>query len=177
MQKRPRLITPIAIGMRDGLTPGDIAADRARVRFDADGSGIQREWTWISKDAGWLVYDVDGSGYITSALQWFGSVTFWLFWENGYQALAALDDGHDGELSGIELDRLAIWHDVNQNGMSERGEVRPLAAHRIVALSTRYVDGDGLHLAAHSAQGARLADGRWRPTYDVILRAPRETTN
>ena len=31
----------------------------ARVRFDADGSG-PREWTWITPDAGWLVYDADG---------------------------------------------------------------------------------------------------------------------
>jgi len=32
---------------------------RARVRFDADGSALDREWSWITPDAGWLVYDHD----------------------------------------------------------------------------------------------------------------------
>ena len=78
---------------------------------------------------------------ITSALQWFGNVTFWLFWSNGYEPMRALDDNADGELSGAELRHLAIWHDRNRDGVSDAGEVRPLAAHGIVALSCRYVDG------------------------------------
>ena len=80
--------------------------------------------------AGWLVYDADGGSCITSALQWFGNVTFWLFWPNRYAALAALDDNHDGELAGGEIAHLAIWRDANMNGVSEPGEVLPLSAHR-----------------------------------------------
>jgi hypothetical protein len=104
-------------------------------------------------------------------LQWFGNVTFWLFWENGYEALGALDDDADGELAGEELKHLAIWHDQNGNGVSERGEVQPLACHDVVALSTAYVAGDGVTFAAVSPRGLRLADGRSRPTYDVLLRS------
>ena len=55
------------------------------------------------------------------------------------------------------------------DGVSDAGEVRPLAAHGIVALSCHYVAGDGVRVAALSPNGARLADGRTRPTYDVIL--------
>lgn len=177
LAKRPRAVTPIAIPLRDGMRLDDITNDAARVRFDADGSGIPRHWTWISPDAGWLVYDAGGAGQITSALQWFGNVSFWLFWENGYQPLAALDDNHDGELSGVELARLAVWRDSNQNGISERGEVRALEAHGIDALSCRYVPGDGRRLAAQAPLGVRFSDGTWRPTYDIILRAARDTTD
>ena len=62
-------------------------------------------------------------GQITSALQLFGNVTFWTFWKNGYEALAALDDNGDGELGGPELRHLALWHDANRNGRqrSRRG--------------------------------------------------------
>jgi hypothetical protein len=141
------------------------------VRFDADGSGSQRQWSWIAPDAGWLVYDARGNGAITSALQLFGSVTFWLFWGNGYEALGALDDNADGELTGTELQHLGIWHDRNRNGLSEAGEVRPLAEHGIIALSCRFAEGDGSRFAAFSESGARLSDGRTRPTYDVILRS------
>lgn len=177
LSKKPRPITPIAIPLQDRMRPHDVIDETARVRFDADGSGIPVDWTWISPDAGWLVYDADGKGQITSALQWFGNVTFWLFWQNGYQPLAALDDNRDGEISGTELERLAVWRDANQNGVSEPGEVRALAVHGIEALSYQYVTGDGVRLAAHSPAGVRLWDGRHRPTYDVILRSHRDMTD
>lgn len=175
IESRPRAITPIAVPLTDGVPLRALIDPRARVRFDADGSALDREWTWITPAAGWLVWDADGHGAIGSALQLFGNVTFWLFWENGYEALAALDDSGNGELAGEELEKLAIWHDRNANGRSDRGEVEPLAAHGIVALSCAYVAGDGRLHAAMSPRGVRLSDGRTRPTYDVILRDPAVT--
>jgi hypothetical protein len=116
------------------------------------------------------VHDPLKRGEIRSALQWFGNVTFWLFWENGYRALASLDDDGNGEESGEELRDLALWRDRNSNGTSDPGEVRPLSDHGIVALSCNHIIGDRLWLAALSPQGVRLSDGRIRPSYDVILR-------
>jgi tetratricopeptide (TPR) repeat protein len=170
LEKKGRMITPVAIPLTPHADkpPLDVSA---RVLFDADGSGILKRWTWIDKDAGWLVYDAGGTGEITSALDWFGSVTFWLFWSNGYEAMRALDDNGDGELRGAELRQLAIWHDRNQNGVSENGEVRPLAAHGITALSCTYLPGDGVELAAYSPRGVVFGDGTTRPSYDVILRS------
>jgi hypothetical protein len=40
---------------------------------------------------------------LTSALQLFGNVTFWMFWSNGFEAMRALDDNQDGTLAGGEL--------------------------------------------------------------------------
>jgi len=166
----PRAITPVAVPLADGLTPRQIVDLDAKVLFDADGSGLRRQWTWISAQAAWLVYDASKSGRITSSLQWFGDTTFWLFWNNGYEAMAALDDDRDGELKGSELRYLALWRDANVNGVSDPGEVRPLAQHGIVALSCRFTRGDGLLIAAESARGVRFDTGHVRPTYDVILR-------
>jgi len=173
LRNRPRAITPIAIPLDDDATLSEIVDRRGRVQFDADGSGFDREWTWITPRAGWLVYDADGRGTITSALQLFGGVTFWLFWNNGYEALAALDDNGDGSLASGELRRLAIWRDANANGRADDGEVRPLAAHGVTALSFEHdvvdagiASGD---LAAVAPRGATFAGGRTRPTYDVIL--------
>jgi hypothetical protein len=169
LRSMPRPITPIAVPLVDGLEDKPLVDPLARVAFDADGTGLVREWTWLSQEAGWLVYDARGNGTITSALQWFGSVTFWLFWQNGYEALRALDDDGDRVLAGNELRHLSIWHDRNRNGVSDAGEVAPLAAHGIVALSCEYAQGDGVRVAAFSSNGARFADGRTRPTVDVIL--------
>jgi hypothetical protein len=116
------------------------------------------------------VYDADRRGRITSALQWFGDVTFWLFWKNGYEALGALDDDADGELKGTELRFLAIWQDRDSDGVSDPGEVRPLADHGIIGLSCRFTPGDGILVAAKSDRGVRFADGRAQATYDVIIR-------
>ena len=171
LAERPaRAITPVVIPLADDTPADAIAAPHARIAFDADGSGRRRRWTWISPAAGWLVHDPDGRGEITSALQWFGSVTFWLFWQNGFEALAALDDDGDGELAGDEMRHLAIWQDRNSDGVSNAGEVQPLAHHGVVALSCRYTDGDRVTFAAVSPRGVRLANGRTRPAYDVMLR-------
>jgi len=174
-----RAITPLAIPLTDDVAPQAIVAASATVRFDADGSGRIRPWSWISPSAGWLVHDPERSGSITSALQLFGSVTFWLFWENGYHALRALDDDGNGELIGEELRDLAIWHDRDSDGISDPGEVGPVSAYGVLALSCRYEQGDGVRFVAVSPRGVRLANGRTRPSYDIWLRPtdPRTLTN
>lgn len=170
LSKIRRPITPIAIPLRDGLTIDDVQDRAARVSFDADGSGYAKSWSWISRDAAWLVYDHRSTGRINSALQMFGNVTFWLFWEHGYQALASLDNNRDGQLSGSELHGLAIWHDANGNGVSESGEVRSLRTAGITGLSCRCIyKTNGSDQFAYSPEGATLADGSKRPTYDVVL--------
>lgn len=171
LKKLPRPISPIVIPLRDGLTARELEDHSANVSFDADGTGFQKRWTWISKDLGWLVNDPHHTGKVTSALQFFGNVTFWMFWENGYQALGALDDDRDGMLAGKELEGLAIWQDINGNGISERGEVKPLAEWGIVAISCEYVtDMNRPDRIAYSPRGVFFRDGSTRPTYDIILR-------
>ena len=166
----PRAITPIAIPLTDAASAKTIVDLDASVPFDADGTGLRKAWTWISPDAAWLVYDAKSSGRITSALQLFGNVTFWNVWGNGYEAMKALDDDGDGELRGRELRHLALWRDVNRDGVSDPGEVRPLAQFGIVALKCRGLKGDGIFTAAVAERGVRFDDGRTRATYDVILR-------
>ena len=170
LNKRPRAVTPIVVPLRDDVPLDELIDLRARVTFDADGSGLRRRWTWVTPDAGWLVFDKHGTGQITSALQLFGSVTFWLFWSDGYDAMRSLDDNGDGKLSGRELSGLAIWRDRNGDGISDAGEVRPLGSWGIVALDcARIVPDDDPTLAAWSPRGVTFANGRTRPTYDVLL--------
>ena len=165
-----RPVTPIVVPLRDEVPVGELIDLRARVPFDADGSGLRRRWTWVSPDAGWLVFDKHGTGQITSALQWFGPVTFWLFWSDGYDAMRSLDDNGDGKLTGRELSGLAIWRDRNTNGVADPGEVRPVTSWGIVALScARVLPDDDPTVAAWSPGGVTFADGRTRPTYDVLL--------
>lgn len=172
----PRPITPIAIPVRHGATIERIVDLDARVRFDADGTGLTRQWTWITPEAGWLVYDAEGRREITSALQWLGNVSFWLSWANGYEALRSLDDDGNGELTGTELRHLAVWRDADADGVSDPGEVKPLGDLGIVGLSCRFGAADGLLAAAMAEQGVRFDNGQIGPTYDVILRPARSVS-
>jgi hypothetical protein len=169
--KGPRAISPIVIPLRRGATLNDLLDDKARVTFDVDGFG-PRTWTWVTPDAGWLVFDPKGTGHITSGLQLFGNVTFWLFWQTGYDALRALDDDGDGWLRGEELAGLAIWRDLNGDGISQPDEVKPLSAWGISELSVSYeADDEDSDVLAWSAAGVRFTDGSVRPTFDVLLHA------
>jgi hypothetical protein len=60
---------------------------------------------------------------IESGRQLFGSVTWWMFWRDGYQAPAALDDDGNGWLEGNELAGIAIWRDLNGNGVCDPSEI------------------------------------------------------
>ena len=170
LERLPRPITPLVVPLTASASAREIVDLDNAVAFDADGSGLVRSWTWISRDAGWLVHDPKRSGKIESALQLFGNVTFWLFWRNGFDALAALDDDRDGEIRDRELEGLALWRDANADGVSGAGEVKPLAEHGIVSLRCRYEEGDGFLTAAIAPGGVRFTGGRRADLVDVILR-------
>jgi hypothetical protein len=169
--KLPYPVTPIAVPLADGLTAADLEAPDARVTFDVDGSGLGREWSWITPKAAWLVSDPRRDGKINSGRQLFGNVTFWMFWNNGYAPLAALDDNRDGILTGNELAGLALWRDANGNGVAEPAEVKPLSAYGIVALSYKWQTlNDQPDQIAFSPNGVVFQDGKTRPTFDLVLK-------
>ena len=86
-----RAITPIVIPLRDNSTTADMVDLAARVKFDADGSGLRKTWTWISKDAAWLLWRPKSTRPVNASLQLFGDVTFWLFWEIAPRGVSFVD--------------------------------------------------------------------------------------
>jgi len=162
-----RAVTPVLIPVKAGLEFTGLVNSEANVTFDLDGSGIQKKWGWITTNAAWLVFDREGTRQITSGLQMMGNVTFWIFWENGYQPMAALDDDGDGVLRGNELKGFALWQDKNGNGISETGEVLPLSEFGIISISCKHeVHESGI---PWSPQGVTLKNGTTLPSYDWIV--------
>jgi hypothetical protein len=166
MAGKPRAVTPLLIPLQPDTPFEQLVDPNLGVPFDLDGSGLDLRWGWITPKAAWLVFDQQGHGEITSGLQLIGGVTFWIFWENGYRALASLDDDGDGVLRGDELKGLALWHDANGNGVSEPGEVKPLAVWGITALSCDFqTHATGIPF---SPRGVVFQNGSTRPSYDWI---------
>jgi hypothetical protein len=88
-----------------------------------------------------------------------------MFWRDGFQALASLDDNHDGWLSGAELEGIAVWIDRNQNGESDPGEVISLAEAGIARISVEASTADGV---LGNPRGLEFSDGRRTPAYDWV---------
>jgi hypothetical protein len=157
-------ITPIVFRLDRGAPLEDLLDSGKTVTFDLDGTGRSQRYTWLRPETGILVWDPLETGRITSGRQLFGSVTFNMFWSDGYRALDALDDNRDGALSGHELEGLAVWFDRNQDGVSQTGEVISIEAAGIVSISARATECVGASLA--NPAGLVTSDGRVLPTYD-----------
>ena len=162
-------ITPIVLSFEKHLTLSDLLVPGLEVAFDLDGDGAVELWPWVKPTTGILVWDHDGKGQIKSGRQLFGSVSWWLFFADGYHALDALDDSRDGVLSGRELERISVWFDGNSNGKSDAGDVVPIKDLNIVSLATKstgYDNGCPMNKA-----GLGFKNGDTLPTYDWITSA------
>jgi hypothetical protein len=136
------------------------------VTFNLDGSDLAHRWPWVKPDTGILVWDPEHTVAITSGTQLFGSVTWWFFWSNGYQPLAALDDDGNGWLSDRELSGIAVWRDKNQNGVADPGEViaaTVLGIRRIAVRPYGAMSGGLYH-----PFGIQFQDGNSVATYDWV---------
>ena len=160
-RKIPRAVTPVLIPLERGLSFESLVNRRAKVFFDLDGTGLKRRWQWTSPKAGWLVY-LDKRKSVDSGLQMLGGSTFWIFWKDGYEAMAALDADGDGWLRGPELQALKVWCD-DGDGVSQVPELRSLDSLGIEALSVR---GRAFREGSWSPQGVRYRDGFSGPSYD-----------
>jgi tetratricopeptide (TPR) repeat protein len=169
-RRKGGFVTPIIFSTIRACPLEELLEPAKTVRFDLDGDGVVEEWPWVKPDTCILVWDPGHTGRVTSGRQLFGSVTWWIFWRDGYHALDALDDNRDGFLSGDELRGLAVWRDANGNGVSEPGEVVPLSALGVVALSVCATERVEPGPSPACPQGLRLADGRALPTYDWVAR-------
>jgi hypothetical protein len=164
-------ITPIVFSS-SAASPAsinDLLEPAARVRFDLSGFGGPGEWPWVKPDTCLLVWDPDGAGIIRDGRQLFGSYTWGIFWQDGFRALAMLDDNHDGVLSGGELTGLASWTDRNSNGVSDVGEVRPLLQTGVRSITTEATGTEGIH--PHHPAGLKFDDGSTRAVWDWITRS------
>ena len=108
--------------------------------FDHSNDGIRTATGWVGKDDGFLVYDRNGDGVVNNGSELFGDNTPLKNGEraaNGYQALAELDDNGDGKVDAADsaFAKLRVWRDLNQDGISQEGELLTLEEAKVKALN------------------------------------------
>jgi len=159
-------VTPIVFSLERPAGLVELLSQGTGTRFDLDGDGRAEPRPWVKPATAFLVWDGDGDGRITSGREMFGSVTWWMFFPNGYRALDVLDDNRDGWLEADELRGVSVWFDRNSDGVTNAGELVSLGSLDVAAIGTRATGFDGR--SPMCAAGLRLRDGRTLPTYDWI---------
>jgi hypothetical protein len=129
-------------------TPLVVSFDGAPVRFERSGHrfaftpGRPVSTDWPSSETPWLCRDVNGNGCIDDGSELFGSDT-WVgdgHARHGFEALAALDENHDGVVDAKDpaFGELRLWRDVDGDRCSSPGELTPLAGDGLFALEVGF---------------------------------------
>ena len=122
----------------DGLETTGINT-AAPILFDHDGDGVKTATGWVKPDDAVLVLDRNGNGTIDSGKELFGDATPLSAGGNaadGFAALAQEDSNGDGQVNASDTNftNLRLWRDLNQDGISQTGELFTLASQGITAL-------------------------------------------
>ena len=153
---------PLAIDLDgDGIETVGLPAGGNPILFDHDADGIKTGTGWLKGDDAWLVLDRDGNGRIDSGRELFGSDTLITVTESssvtgsprrvtrnaqsGFEALRSLDTGAAGagsagygdgvfDAKDAAFGQVSLWQDLNQDGISQSGELSSLADKGIVAI-------------------------------------------
>ncbi|GLR13493.1 hypothetical protein GCM10007907_22830 [Chitinimonas prasina] len=131
---------PLALDLDgDGVetTPAD-----GKVLFDHDGDGSKTGTGWLSGDDGWLVRDLNGNGLIEKGAELFGVDTVLRDGkkaEDGFAAIRDLDSNADGQLNAADAawGQLKVWRDLNQDGVSQAGELFTLQQANVSSVNTK----------------------------------------
>lgn len=139
----------------DGLETTHV---NAGILFDHDGDGIKSGTGWVKPDDGFLVFDRNGNGVIDNGTELFGDSTpvidpytlLQVKAKDGFAALMAQDTNGDHKINNADdhFSQLRIWRDLNQDGISQSGELLTLESLGIAEINT-----------AKTANSQLLSDG------------------
>jgi Ca2+-binding RTX toxin-like protein len=118
----------------------ELTNSNSAVLFDHNADSLRTGTQWIKSDDGILVRDINGNGTIDSGRELFGDQTrlpSGQFAINGFQALSALDSNADGVIDANDAAYadLRVWRDLNQDGVSQAGELQTLGEAGITSIN------------------------------------------
>jgi len=140
-----RLIDPLTLDLDgDGIeltalgTAGQTGA--STVFFDFDGDGFKERTGWVKADDGMLAIDLNGNGLIDNGGELFGQPA-----RDGYEVLETYDTFADGVIDAKDaaFARLRIWRDLDQDGVTDAGELKTLTESGITSIALTRTDVTG----------------------------------
>jgi hypothetical protein len=141
-------VQPIVIDLdEDGI---EIAIS-AEVLFDVDNDGFLEATSWAAADDGFLVIDLnaDGTrGFGDGKIDQTDELVLSNWGNQGDTDLQALgrafDDNSDDVIDASDAvwSELRVWQDLNQNGITDEGELHTLSDLEFTSISVVYDDGE-----------------------------------
>ncbi|MBD9490470.1 calcium-binding protein [Ensifer sp. ENS11] len=138
------LISPLLQVLRDPLVI-DLDGDgvelsslaESNVHFDYDRDGFAEKTGWVSADDGILVIDSNNNSSVDGTKELFGSPS-----QDGFAVLETLDGDRDGKIDEKDaaFAQLRVWRDLDQDGVSDAGELMTLAEAGIASISLNRTD-------------------------------------
>lgn len=149
--------------------------DGSTVHFDYDGDGFAERTGWVSANDGILVRDANGNGIADGASELFGSST-----QDGFAVLETFDTNGDGKIDASDavFNTLKVWRDLDQDGVTDAGEMMTLAEAGIVSISLTRTDVAGTnsgHDVGYEALFTR-ADGTTGGAQTIYFQTDRQDT-
>ncbi len=102
--------------------------------FDITGDGNVDYTEWTTPNTGDALLVKPENGKVETALQLFGTAGGY---DDGYEKLSLVcDTDKNGWVEGKELEGLALWMDINSDGVCQTEELKNLSDYGITAIST-----------------------------------------
>ena len=131
-----------------------ISVDGSTVQFDLNGDGFRETAGWIGAGTGLVIRDLNGNGLVDNAGELIGNAK-----HHAYEVLQELDDNNDGVIDADDavFGELRVWQDLDQDGVTDPGELKTLTELGIERFSVNGVasgiDIDGNLLAFTGTAG------------------------
>ena len=159
--------TPIALDL-NGNGIQTLGVDEG-VEFDILNTGIRVQTGWINGEDALLAVDNNNNGQIDNRSELFGGNA-----GEGFSKLASFDTNDDGfvDTNDDGFSKIEVWQDVNENGLTDEGELVSLESRGITSLDTAYTDVFGFDAEGniHGEHGsATLADGSTVDMVDIYF--------
>lgn len=125
------LFDPLVLDL-DGDGVELISITQSTASFDLDADDFREQTGWVKADDGMLTLDANGDGKINDIRELFGDAL-----TDGFDELKTLDSNNDNIInaSDAQFGQLKIWRDLNQDGITDTGELKTLAQLNIASIS------------------------------------------
>jgi hypothetical protein len=162
--------TPIAIDFSGTGSVQTVPSIVAPGLFNFGAQGVLHSG-WLAPSAGFVAYDKDGDGKITSIDELFGGGI-----GDGFAKLATFDTNGDGVIDARDAGywKLSIWRDYNMNKITDPGELMSLPQAGVVSIHlghTDYWELDAAGNGVYEHSYAILSNGQRAAMNDVYFQA------